>query len=34
MRSESDESSSAELGALKFFSKETHTIYKPRLEVK
>lgn len=32
-RSDSDESGSLEIGSLKFFSKETHTTYIPRLEM-
>jgi hypothetical protein len=33
-RSVSDESSLTPLGSIKFFSKDTHTIYQPRLEVR
>lgn len=33
-RSDSDESSAIPLGSIKFFSKDTHTIYQPRLEVR
>lgn len=33
-RSEEDEDSSASLGSIKFYSKESHTIYQPTLEVR
>ena len=33
-RSDADEQSTDELGSLRFFSKDTHTIYSPRLEMR
>lgn len=33
-RSQSDEASTVNLGSIKFFSKDTHTIYQPKLEVR
>lgn len=33
-RSDSDEASTLPLGSIKFFGKDTHTIYQPRLEVR